>query len=262
MRELPTGVCPLESENPLIFMNGPFVSTEGTRIAVPSPNNCTVVTLNADTGFTAGRSHSHGWFGPRLKGAGYDGIIITGVSKKWVYLWIHDGEVEIRDAEKFIGRDTHETKDLIKEDLGFTTELPGKVSVAAIGPAGENMCAGALIENDKNHSFSHSGVGAVMGSKKLKAIAVKGEKEVPIVDEEKLREISREWTKGASTLGLFPIVGQAGVPRSNYKGVLNLVGLSAKNWTTNMLPGFGEGMTEKGENNSKAMLQMSSSMFL
>jgi len=247
IRELPTGVSPLEPENPLIFMNGPFVSTEGTKIAVPSPNNCTAVTLNADTGFTAGRSHSHGWFGPRLKGAGYDGIIITGASKKWVYLWIHEGEVEIRDAGKFIGRDTHETEDLIKEDLGFTTDLPGKVSVAAIGPAGENMCAGALIENDKNHSFSHSGVGAVMGSKKLKAIAVKGEKPVPIVDEEKLREISREWTKGASTLGLFPIVGQAGVPRSNYKGVLNLVGLSAKNWTTNMLPGFGEGMTEKGK---------------
>ncbi|MEM3586337.1 MAG: aldehyde ferredoxin oxidoreductase C-terminal domain-containing protein [Candidatus Jordarchaeaceae archaeon] len=242
IKELPVGVSPLEPENPLIFMTGPLTGT-----IVPSPTNCTITTLNADTGFTAGRSHSHGWFGARLKGAGYDGMIITGAAKKWVYLWIHDGEVEIRDAKKFLEKDTHQTEDLVKEELGFTTQLPGEISVAAIGPAGENMCAGALIENDKNHSFSHSGVGAVMGSKKLKAIAIKGEKTVQIVDDKSLREIARDWTKAASTLGLYPIVGNAGVPRSNYQGVLNLVGLSAKNWTTNMLPRFGKGMTEKGK---------------
>ncbi len=73
MKELPDGVGPLEPENPLIFLNGPLT---GTR--VPSPNNCTITTLNGDTAFTAGRSHTHGWFGPFLSMAGYDGIIVTG----------------------------------------------------------------------------------------------------------------------------------------------------------------------------------------
>ncbi len=86
--------------------------------------------------------------------AGFDGIIITGAAEKPVYLWIHDGKAEIRDADRFWGKDTHETEDLIKEDVGVK-----EASVAAIGPAGENMRAGALIENDKHHSFSHSGMG-------------------------------------------------------------------------------------------------------
>jgi len=241
MRELPDGVSALEPENPLIFLDGPLT---GTR--VPAPTNCTVTTLNADTGYTAGRAHSHGWFGPYLAKAGWDGIIFTGASPKWVYLWINDDKVELRDATKFLDKDTHETEDLIKKDLGLNLKIgaPDGCSVAAIGPAGEHCCAGALIENDKNHSFSHSGVGAVMGSKKVKAVAVRGTKDLPKVhDDEKLKPITREWTKKASTVGIFRIVGQAGVPNSNYQGVLGLVGLSAKNWTVNTLKGYGEGMT-------------------
>jgi len=240
-KELKDGVSALEPENPLIFLNGPLT---GTR--VPSPNNCTITTLNADTGYTAGRAHTHGWFGPYLAKAGYDGIIFNGASKKWVYLLIDDDKIELRDAKKFLGKDTHETEDAIKEDLGFNLKLgaPDGASVAAIGPAGENLCAGSLIENDKNHSFSHSGVGQVMGSKKVKAICVRGTKDLPKVnDADKLKPIAQEWTKKAATVGLFPIVGQGGVPNSNYQGVLGLVGLSAKNWTVNSLPGYGVGMT-------------------
>ena len=88
INELPTGVAPLEPENPLIFLNGPLVGTK-----IPSANNNTCVTLNADTGYTAGRAHSHGWWGPYLAMAGYDGVIITGASDKWVYLWIDDDKV-------------------------------------------------------------------------------------------------------------------------------------------------------------------------
>lgn len=241
LRELPTGIGPLEPENPMIFMTGPL-----THTILPSSNNTTLVTLNADTGFTAGRAHTHGWFGPKLRGAGYDGMIITGAARKWVYLWIHDGVVEFRDAKKFIGKDTHETEDLIKEELGFATKLPGDVSVAAIGPAGENLCAGALIENDKNHSFAHSGVGAVMGSKKLKAIAVKGEKPVPVVDEEELKKNDREWRKSGQTSGFFGwnVQGKGALcPRTDYRAALDLVGLSANNWTRNTLPGFGDKMS-------------------
>lgn len=240
MKELPDGVDALEPENPLIFLNGPLVGTK-----VPCPNNCTITTLNADTGFTAGRSHSHGWFGPFLARAGYDGIIITGASDKWVYLWINDDKIELRDAAKFVGLDTHETEDAVKEDLGVNTKVgaPDGASVAAIGPAGENLVAGAAIMNDKNHGFCHSGVGQVMGSKKLKAIAVRGTGEVPVHDAEKLKPITRKWVKKASGLGLFNIVGQGGVPRSEYQGVKGLCGVSANNWTVNDLPGFGDGMT-------------------
>ena len=240
MKELPDGIDALEPENPLIFLNGPLVGTK-----VPCPNNCTITTLNADTGFTAGRSHSHGWFGPFLARAGYDGIIITGASDKWVYLWINDDKIELRDAAKLVGLDTHETEDAVKEDLGVNTKVgaPDGASVAAIGPAGENLVAGSAIMNDKNHGFCHSGVGQIMGSKKLKAIAVLGTGEVPVHDAEKLKPITRKWVKKASGLGLFGIVGQGGVPRSEYQGVKGLCGVSAKNWTVNDLPGFGDGMT-------------------
>ena len=240
MKELPDGIDALEPENPLIFLNGPLVGTK-----VPCPNNCTITTLNADTGFTAGRSHSHGWFGPFLARAGYDGIIITGASDKWVYLWINDDKIELRDAAKLVGLDTHETEDAVKEDLGVNTKVgaPDGASVAAIGPAGENLVAGSAIMNDKNHGFCHSGVGQIMGSKKLKAIAVLGTGEVPVHDAEKLKPITRKWVKKASVLGLFGIVGQGGVPRSEYQGVKGLCGVSAKNWTVNDLPGFGDGMT-------------------
>ncbi len=245
MKELPQGVAPLEPENPLIFLNGPLT---GTR--VPCPTNCTITTLNGDTGFTAGRAHSHGWFGPYLAKAGFDGIIITGASSEWVYLWIDDNKVELRDAAKFLGKDTHETEDLVKQELGIPTKVGGGASVAAIGPGGENCVAGALIENDKNHSFSHSGVGTIMGSKRLKAIAVRGTGEVTIVDENKFRTIAREWGKKAATEGArgsFEVAAAGtsgkkggGIVRTDYVGVKQLIGLSAKNWTANSLPGFGD----------------------
>jgi aldehyde:ferredoxin oxidoreductase len=242
MRELPDGVAPLEPENPMIFLNGPLV---GAR--VPSPNNCTITTLNGDTGFTAGRSHTHGWFGPFLSMAGYDGFIITGASDKWVYLWINDDKVELRDASKFLGKDTHETEDLVKEDLGANKKIGASdgASVAAIGPAGENMVAGAAIMNDKNHGFCHSGVGQIMGSKRLKAIAIRGSGKVPVFDVEKLVPITREWTKLASSVGLYPVVGQGGVPRSDYMGVKQLTGLSVRNFMANDLPGFGDRMSQQ-----------------
>ncbi len=251
-KELPAGVAPLEPENPLIFLNGPLT---GTR--APCPTNCTLTTLNADTGFTAGRAHTHGWFGPYLAMAGYDGIIITGASNNWVYLLIDDNKIELCDAAKFIGKDTHETEDLIKKDHEIATKVGAGMSVAAIGPGGENMVAGAIIENDKNHSFSHSGVGTIMGSKRLKAIAVRGTGSIAVSDADKLANISREWTKRSNTLGARGLLEVAaaelhpefkwggGVQKSDYVGVIELVGLSAKNWSVNSLPGFGEGWSKQ-----------------
>lgn len=175
-----------DPRTPLIFMTGPFT---GTRL--PSPTNTTIVTLNAETGYTTGRSHSHGAWGQHLKAAGYDGLIITGRSEKPVYVWISDGEANIYDAKNFIGLDTHKTEDAIKSERGI--EKSRNASVAAIGPAGENCCHGALIQNDKNHSFSHSGVGTVMGAKNIKAIGVAGSNKVHVFDEETVKNLAKEW---------------------------------------------------------------------
>lgn len=238
LKELPTGVGALEPENPLIFMNGPLV---GAR--VPCPNNCTLTTLNGDTQFTAGRSHTHGWFGPFLKLAGYDGLIITGASNKWVYLWIDDDKIELRDATKLLGKDTHETEDLVKEELGVSKKASAKdgASVAAIGPAGENLCAGASIENDKNHAFSHSGVGRIMGSKHLKAIAVRGSSEVPVSNAEKVKTIGTEWTRLATKVR----PPGPGISLSDYKLIKGTVGIAARNWLQNDIPGFGDRMSKQ-----------------
>jgi aldehyde:ferredoxin oxidoreductase len=238
MQELPTGVGPLESENPLIFINGPLVGT-----GVPCPNNCTLTTLNGDTRFTAGRSHTHGWFGPFTKMAGYDGIIVTGASEKWVYLWIDNNKVELRDAKKLLGKDTHETEDLIKEEMGVNLKVGAKdgASVAAIGPAGENLCAGASIGSDKNHAFSHCGGGQIMGSKRLKAIAVRGTKEIPLSDAEKLKTIGSTWTKQIRKhRGYGPAIAM-----SDYKFIKDAVGISNRNWLSNDIPGFGDRMSKQ-----------------
>jgi aldehyde:ferredoxin oxidoreductase len=227
---------PLDSENPLIFMTGPLTAT-----IVPAPTNTTIATLNYDTGYTVGRSHSHGFWGPNLKFAGYDGIIIQGAAEKPVYLWIHDGEVEIRDASKIWGKDTHRTEDLVKEDIGQP-----KASVAAIGPAGENLCNGALIENDKHHSFSHSGVGAVMGSKKLKAIAVYGTRDIPVVNKEKLREVVKKWMKNIFKSDLARAIrdGKKNMFKEEFKTKKEEWSLCAtRNLTDVNPPEFGVGMS-------------------
>ena len=233
--ELPPGYSGTDPETPMIFMTGPLT---GTRI--PCSNNTTLVTKHPDTNFTLLRSHTHGWWGPNLKFAGYDGMIVTGRSEKPVYLSVNHDKVEIRDASKIWGRDTHETEDLVKEDLGNP-----KASVAAIGPAGENQCAGALIENDKNHLFSHGG--KIMGSKNLKAIAAFGKNAFALFDDEKHRLIQKKWlelfkeTKGST----FHTSGRGGIPRGNYARVKDVVGISARNWRTTKFPEFGVGLSDQ-----------------
>lgn len=230
------GTRATDPENPLIFMTGPLTGLP----LVPAATNTTIATLNADTKFTAGRSHSHGFWGPYLKFAGYDGIVVNGASGKPVYLWIADGRAEIRDATKFWGKDvdTHETENLIREDTGAQ-----RASVAAIGPAGENVAAGALIANDKNHSFSHSGVGAVMGSKKLKAIAVYGTRKVPIADIEKLRHVTVKWKQNLSKSEVTQGESNAGAGKGNcvYEKEHSIA--SGKNFLEVSPPEWGTGMS-------------------
>ncbi len=194
--ELPVDTKPLDPENRIIFMTAPMTGT-----FYPCASDMAAVTLNANTGYTIGDSHSHGFLGAYLKFAGYDGLIVQGASKKPAYLWICDDEIEIRDATEFWGRDTHDTENLIKAQVGIHD-----VCVAAIGPSGENLIHGAGIGNDKHHMFCKGGNGLVMGSKKLKAIAVKGSGTIPIADPKGLIKQVREWYRIAFDLGMAPLV--------------------------------------------------------
>ncbi|MFC1990903.1 aldehyde ferredoxin oxidoreductase family protein [Chloroflexota bacterium] len=189
MDELGPNVKPFDAENPVIFMNGPLTGTP-----MPCASDMTVVTLHADMGNAIGDSHTHGYFGAYLKFNGFDGVIIEGKSKTPVYIWIHDGHAEIQDASKFWGLDTHDTEDAIKDDLGAQGFNALSMSVAAIGPAGENLVRGAGIFNDKHHCVGKGSPGAVLGSKKVKAIAVEsGTFRLGLADPKATLEVAKKW---------------------------------------------------------------------
>ncbi len=163
--ELDPRVDPYSPDNKLIFATGPLTGT---------PVSCgaryMVVTKGALTGAIT-TSNSGGHWGPELKFAGYDLLMIEGRASRPVYLFIYDDFIQIRDAYPYWGRTVSETEDGIREELG----LPN-LRVACIGPAGENLVRFACIMNDKHRAAGRSGVGAVMGSKNLKAVAVRGTK--------------------------------------------------------------------------------------
>jgi aldehyde:ferredoxin oxidoreductase len=123
--------------------------------------------------------------GAYMKFAGYDAVIVHGKSDRWVYLHLHDGVAELRDAEHLLGLDTYDLQDRVTEELG---KKDRQLSVFGIGPAGENMVRFAAIAGDKGHVAGHNGPGAVMGSKRLKAIVAERGKKFPIHDEKALRE--------------------------------------------------------------------------
>ena len=162
--EVPPGIDALDPENRLVLAVGPLTGT-----AVPGSCRYHLVGKSPQTTFTISVADSGGFFAPEFKFAGYDAMIIQGAAEKPVYIWIKDEVVEIRDAAELWGKDTFETDDAIREMLGDE-----QIRVAAIGPAGENLVRFACIVNDKGHVAGRGGLGAVMGSKKLKAIALGG----------------------------------------------------------------------------------------
>ena len=180
--EVPAGVQWDEAGNRLILASGPLGGT-----SIGGSGTVAVVTKGALTnGATA--SQANGFFGAYLRFAGIDGIILQGKAKKWVYLYIHDGETEIRDASALAGKDNWQTNDLIREELGATDR---SVSIASIGLAGENMVRFAGIFVDKGHVASKNGVGAVMGSKRLKAVVVARSMLRPVLkDKERISTIA------------------------------------------------------------------------
>ncbi|MGD6806942.1 MAG: aldehyde ferredoxin oxidoreductase family protein [Candidatus Bathyarchaeia archaeon] len=163
-------VDPLSPENPLVIAVGPV----GGTMFPTGGNGHAFISKSPLTG-GVGEAVSHGTFGTEVKRAGYDAVIITGKSKKPVYLWIDDDRVQLKDAEHLWGREISETEDAIKDEIGDYY-----VRVASIGVAGEKQSKIANIINDVTRAAGRTGLGAVMGSKNLKAIAVRGTYDVSI----------------------------------------------------------------------------------
>lgn len=182
--EVPPGIQWSDPENHLFIGSGPL---GGTR--VKGSGSIAVVTKGALTnGMTS--TQANGFFGAFLRSSGFDGIVLQGAAPSWVYLYIRDGVAEIRDASHIVSKDTIEVDRIIKEELH---KKEREMSVLCIGPAGENLVKFACISADSGHMASHNGVGAIMGSKKLKAIAVeRGRNSVVFKDKEAISQLSKE----------------------------------------------------------------------
>jgi aldehyde:ferredoxin oxidoreductase len=175
---------PLAPEAPLLFMNGPLSGTAG-----PAVGRFVVCGRSPATNLW-GESNCGGFWGQELRKAGYIGLWIEGSAPHPVYIWINDSTVEIRDATRLWGLDTYETQSILKNELGNNT-----IRVASIGIAGESLIPFALILCDHGRVAGRTGMGAVMGSKNLKAIAVRGTKKIPISELEKYKHLRSDVNK-------------------------------------------------------------------
>ncbi len=217
--ELPAKTDPLGPENILIFVTGPLTGT-----SAPTGGRYMVVTRGPLNGYIAS-SNSGGVWGAELARAGYFMVIFTGQAEKPSYLWIKDDKVELRDAAGIWGLDTHAATDALLDDVGDSS-----AKVSCIGPAGEKMSKIACIINDKHRAPGRTGVGAVMGSKNLKAVVVKGSGKVSITDEEAFKT-GRE--TALKKIKENPVTGE-GLPAYGTAVLVNIVnGVGSyphKNW--------------------------------
>jgi aldehyde:ferredoxin oxidoreductase len=180
-KELKRGVDALASENMLIFALGPI-----SGLNLPGAARHCVGAKSPMTGGIA-KSEVGGFWAAELKRAGYDAIIIEGKADKPVYLWVQDGEASIRDASHLWGKETKETEAAVREELG-----DNRIQLALIGPGGENKVRYACIMHGLHDAAGRGGLGAVMGSKNLKAVAVRGHKLPRLVDRERVKDIRQQ----------------------------------------------------------------------
>jgi len=171
-----------DPKNLLIFATGPF---QGPAIAGGA--KFSIISNSPITGTFADTAGGADW-GPNFKDCGYDALVIKGKADKPVYIYINDDNVEIKDASKIWGKDTYQADDAIKAELGDK-----KAAVACIGPAGERKVAIACVAMDKHSFAGRGGLGAVMGGKNLKAVAVKGTRTVPVADSDKTKQLIKEY---------------------------------------------------------------------
>jgi aldehyde:ferredoxin oxidoreductase len=177
------GVESFSPENPLILTTGPIAGTMW-----PTGGNGHAFVSKSPASYGVGEAKAHGTFGTELKRAGYDAVIMKGKSERPVYLWIDDDSVQIVDASQLMGKSPQETEDAIREELGDYY-----IRVAAIGVAGEKLSRIACIINDKTRAAGRTGLGAVMGSKNLKAIAVRGTRDITVAKPEVFMEMVKEF---------------------------------------------------------------------
>jgi aldehyde:ferredoxin oxidoreductase len=213
--------------NRLVLATGPLAG-----LPVWGTGGLTVITRGAmSNGGTS--TQANGFFGANLKYSGYDAIVVQGQAPEWVYLLVHDDRVELRDARHLVGKDTWETQDALGAELGHAGHA---LSVYSIGPAGENLVRFAAIQGDYGHVASKNGVGAVMGRKRLKAVAlVRGTRALRAADPRGViaaaDDISHDLRTNPAARTLYEY--------GTLPGVINLLGLGAlpiRNYTTNVPP--------------------------
>lgn len=216
--EQAAGVVPLGPDNILGFLSGPFTGTpaiSGTRFTVAGKSPLTGCWGDANSG---------GSFGAFLKFAGYDAVFFRGIAEKPVYLLIDNGKASLKDAAGLWGKDTYATEDILKAELGKNS------AVACIGPAGEKLSLIAGVVDSKGHVAARSGLGAVMGSKKLKAVAVRGSLKVPLADEKAAHDLRKKYLaqlggdvetmrKFGTTFVTVGAIESGDSPVKNWKGV-------------------------------------------
>jgi aldehyde:ferredoxin oxidoreductase len=186
------GVEPFSPENALVLALGPISGT-----MFPTAGNGHAFVAKSPASYGVGEAVAHGTFGAEMKRAGYDAVILIGKSEKPVYLWIDDDSVQLLDAAHLMGKSPSETEDAIKEELGDYY-----IRVASIGPAGEKLSRIACIINEKTRAAGRTGLGAVMGSKNLKAIAVRGTRDILVAKPDEFMDMVKEFherMKGPAT---------------------------------------------------------------
>jgi aldehyde:ferredoxin oxidoreductase len=216
------GADPLGQGNILGFMTTPLTGSPAV-----GASRYVVMGKSPLTG-SWGDANSGGYFGPYLKFAGYDGVFVNGVSEKPVYLFINDGKAEIRDATNLWGKDTFDTEDILSAELG------NKTYTACIGPSAEKLSLISCVITNKGSAAGRSGLGAVMGAKKLKAVAVTGSQDVPIADKEAANRLRREFVAalktaqlmGQSYLELYNKYGTSGLTQF----IIKMGSTPIKNW--------------------------------
>ncbi len=225
------GADPLGPDSVLGFVSGPLNATSalfGGRYTVVCKSPITGGWNDANSG---------GYFGPQLKRAGFDGVFVSGVSRKPVYLFIKDGKAEIRDAKNIWGKDCVEAQEILIRETGVPN-----LRAALIGPGGEKQSLMACIINDKHRAAARGGGGAVMGSKNLKAVVVAGSAKIAVADPQKIKEINREildWMKTGPTAAMVKNWGAFGTGADT--AMNGLIGdTPAKNWS-------GAGAIDMGE---------------
>lgn len=206
LKEMEAGVDPLSPKNILVFS-----AAIATGAAVSGASRFTVTAKSPLTGCIGDAQCGGGW-GPELKFTGFDAVVITGSSEKPVYIWIHDGHYELKDASPVWGKFTVETRNILAQELNDP-----KIQTVCIGPAGETMVRYACISGGSSNYAGRTGMGAVMGSKNLKAIVCKGSSKIGLFNSEGVRQVAKKGSESfKDNKGFVKILREYGTP-----GVIN-----------------------------------------